>query len=822
MPSKAPLNIDEEIAKSRRMPFSEPSSEPGRKNELDGDEKGSVFQPLKYATNYVSVVAAPVARYQKLKIKAENEHWLKKYYMSKRLISHATLRQGSVTSASDTSVSHSDRSASRTLLDKFLNDTNELPDPFDLRLPPYSMGDDISEEEKERRAIIESVATSSYFNHYEKLCTVDLKNKNLLKRHTLWMPTMKPKFKKAVTNAKDPSEPLLDNKICPLFTEGTNYIPKEYDTYGGCAMITSVFSEYKLPAFSYHCAVEVNDQVYIIGGLVACYRYDEEAPELQDFVVDGVENLPPPLLPKIINNPSMINNARLYVMSITSSHVMRPEISGSVPPPLLCMRGSKLTERHIFFYGGFEIKTECTCDDQGIYHLKKRAFLNNTGYILDTMTYKFSKVELMAQPYKFVSFPTISARFGHMQMSIPSNHFSCNHGSNQKAAEFQDSTYLDGPSSGGSTAWNSSTVSLCSSSRNCNASHGSGVYTILIFGGYRQTGDDNYEAMNDLWKIEIPVVVRGKRGYCKFGDAAIATIIPRTNGSDPWPSCRAFFGYSIVDAALLGKSAAPDGLLARLAENFSIESAAASEKQKTMPIFPNIPHTRKETPYSRQHTASKETKPEPSTPMRRRVGSPLQSSYVSVQGKRQISDNGVVVIHGGSDKTTVHGDMWWFDLESETWSAITTYGKDEVEGLVPIEVRLVGQSMVSVGHISVSLGGFTQEEVDILFLNKEAKDSTEVNRKIGTDILNIFDLRTQCLQGHNVTMEGKGAKRHPVLAEDSTDVLNTVTSFGCQVLHTNGTIALVGGLITLRSRIEDCYLRGTVLECVLPSVSLAS
>lgn len=814
-PQKHRRNLDEEIAKSHEWPEKYHEDKSQIYERLGSRREATDFSPLKYATNYVSVIGSPIGRHMKTKIRSNNEDWLKKYYMSKKLLSHATLRQGSVTSSSDLSAAHSDRSKSNTLLDKFLDCPQDLPDPFDEQLPSYVLDEDFSEEERDKRAVRESLATSSYFNHYGKLRTVDLKNRDILKRHTLWMPMMKEEFRKLVTNVKDPTKVVAEDKVCPLFIEGTNYILKDYDAYGGSTMISSVFSEYKLPAFCYHCAVEVNSQVYILGGLVACHKYDDEAPDLKDFVVDGVENLPPPLVPKIINNPSMINNARLYVLSLTSSHVMRPEISGCVPPPLLCMRGSKLTERHIFFYGGLEIKTECACDEKGIYHLKKRAFLNSTGYILDTMTFKFSKIELMAQPYKFVSFPTLSARFGHMQMSIPPNHLPCNH---EKGNEYHETACIGMPSEDGTSSWNPSAASLSSFSRNCNANHGSGVYTILIFGGYRQTGDDNYEAMNDFWRIEVPVVVRGKRGYCKFGDSARATIISRTNATDPWPSRRAFCGHSLADTTLLGKSSPHDGMLDRLAENFCIESPA--EQHKTKPIFPNIPHARKETSHPR-HTTGKEMRSNSNSSLRQRMGSPVHS-HSSLQGRKQTSEGGVVVIHGGSDNTKVFGDMWWFDLESETWSSITTYGKDEVEGFVPIEICLVGQSMVTVGSVSVSLGGFTQEEVDQLFLNKSIPDSVDANRKIGTDILNVFDLTTQCLQGHTVTMEGEGKHRRPVLADGHTEKANAVTSVGCQVLHTNGTIALVGGLIAPRSKVHDCYLRGSVLQCVLPSVSLAS
>ncbi|CAI6900870.1 ANL_collapsed_G0053630.mRNA.1.CDS.1 [Saccharomyces cerevisiae] len=52
---------------------------------------------------------------------------------------------------------------------------------------------------------------------------------------------------------------------------------------------------------------------------------------------------------------------------------------------------------HIFLYGGFEIKSETQVDDKGRYFIRKE-LLNNTGYILDTVTFNFSKIELVAPP----------------------------------------------------------------------------------------------------------------------------------------------------------------------------------------------------------------------------------------------------------------------------------------------------------------------------------------------------------------------------------------------------------------------------------------
>lgn len=217
------------------------------------------------------------------------------------------------------------------------------------------------------------------------------------------------------------------------------------------------------------------------------------------------------------------------------------------------------------------------------------------------------------------------------------------------------------------------------------------------------------------------------------------------------------------------------------------------------------------------------------------MGSPLQNSS-PVQWKRQPPEGDLFVIHGGSDNTKVLGDMWWFDLDTESWTEVTTYGKDQERGMTPIKVCIVGQSMVTVGDINVSLGGLNQEEIDRLYLGKdEPKDIARHQQQIGNDFLTIFDLNTQCLQGHNVKRIGEGKDSRLVLADDESNnsgfndgsyhglnVTGLVTSFGCQVLHTNGTLTLVGGLVAKRLELDCIGFRGAVLESVLPSISLAS
>ncbi|CAI6900821.1 ANL_collapsed_G0053620.mRNA.1.CDS.1 [Saccharomyces cerevisiae] len=50
--------------------------------------------------------------------------------------------------------------------------------------------------------------------------------------------------------------------------------------------------------------------------------------------------------------------------------------------------------------------------------------------------------------------------------------------------------------------------------------------------------------------------------------------------------------------------------------------------------------------------------------------------------------------------------MWWFDFDSETWTKIDLYAKtqEESDGLVPINLCMVGHSMTTVGTKVVLIG----------------------------------------------------------------------------------------------------------------------
>lgn len=860
------------------------------------------YHSLEYISNYVSVFDQAMSDNIDSKIRKENETLLKKYYESRKPFTFANFRQGSVISSSDSSTGFTERTKTYGFLNDFVSNCVNEVDPYTLKMTVRNRQSalnmvNIDDERKskdglydfenttdedcngrssggfqyssERLEILRSRSTRSYFKYYKKLLTVDLRDSDVLKRHNLWMPMITKKFRFLLvpnTEAEDTSfttpvpaylQPsdldIFQKKTCPLFINGTDCVPKSYDTFSGSSVVTSIFSEYKLPSLSYHCSVELNDQLFIVGGLMACHRYDEEAPDLKDFYVDGIENLPPPLLPELINNPSMISNPHLYCVSLTSSRLTRPDISGYIPPPLVCTQGCKLTERHIFFYGGFEIKSETQVDEKGRYFIRKRAFLNNTGYILDTVTFNFSKIELAAPPYQFAIYNNFSPRFGHMQTSVSNaNNNSANENTpsstkgrrsispycrgngeykiDDLVGSSESKDYLPGGSMSNITNPRSSDSlppKTCSPGKHTCSS----VNTILIFGGYSQTGDDKYEAMNDMWKIDIPVISRGKRNYYKFADTVTATKIPVIDDPELWPSRRAFSACCVPDYFTKDAEPIETRLLRNLRNDFSIDVEIQPGNKPSQPLFPNIPHSRKEKKngHESKHASSSgnSTSEESSSKSPRNTTSspPTSPKHTPLLNglKKGTSFGRTVAFHGGSDGYNVCCDMWWFDFDSEKWTKIDLYAKtqNESDGMVPIKLCMVGHSMTTVGHTVMFIGGLRQGDVDRLYRDEPLPKEIISGVPLGSGVINVVDLDTQCLQGCKL-VRSDGDTKDSVVMDAHVGTPHQVLTVAGTIALVNGTMTLVGGVAADRRNISKLYMRGAVLQFILPSMNLAN
>ncbi|CAI4235354.1 CEQ_1a_G0000120.mRNA.1.CDS.1 [Saccharomyces cerevisiae] len=831
------------------------------------------FEPLPYVTNYLSIFALFGKEIfgDKGNVSSRNEYLLKKYYSLKKpfVLRH----NGHALKNPDMPLQRNDILQTNFMVDKFLNRTvrsvnfNNFKIISDMQ-SKSGRGTKSGTNQNQSADAIQNICLPSipsalpYFQYYRKLLTVNTKEWDILKLLSLWVPKLRKDFKdfslygdknslkpidshydedntmkKNLFFERSPSRQTLDGKGCAS---------KGYDISSGNMIIPSLFSEDKLPALTYHCSVELNGNIYIFGGLMPCYSYEEDAPMLNDFFVDGIKNLPPPLLPQVINNPSMVNNPHLYVASIPSCRFSKPKMGGYIPPPLLCVQGSKLTDRHIFFYGGFEIRTETRGDENGKYHLKKRLYVNNTGYILDIMSFKFTKIDIIVQPSKYNAYPTMSSRFGHLQISIDNpNRRASVHSSSMNEIHKMGSASMKQGSSITSGRLEKAAV-LSSLPHNT-------VHTVIIFGGYRQTGDDRYEAMNDLWKIEIPVIRRGKKGYCKFSETANAILLtPREKDKSDWPEERAFSAFSVHGTSLMDRSSLDMRLLNNLKNHFVLKPSYISQDRvvSPKPVFPMMVHGTHQDLFNSGSAAQESPKagasassasaasfdPDMDDNLENYIVNPGRKSssipMTAIGRQRLILSQEkpvgkTVVLHGGSNGLNVLDDMWLMDLECETWTPIETFAKadsseDGDEKLDSVNVGLVGHRMESIGRICVCIGGMVQEDVDQFY--SENDDEPPRKRKVDTlplggNFLNTIDLSTQCWEEHKITLSKKEDDEDRQDSENEDTNSNIVVGVGGTSLQCDKSIILIGGLISRRSNVKEIYLHGTITKSIFPSVN---
>ncbi|CAR22318.1 Gpb1p [Lachancea thermotolerans CBS 6340] len=775
------------------------------------DHYKSQYKAPPYLSNYVPGLRDASAQVSAERRKLDNEKALIAYYSSKI---HVSRHDSIISGCSNPSVG-SDNSRRSARMKHALKSTHKT---FGDHGSPLRCAHDESKYSPE-------VFSKGYLNYCSKLPLPVLESTKLLKRHNMWIPMTRWDIRDKNSESEGPSLSHHDGnkeEDSRLFTDVKIHpadYPSNQNTFVGSMTIPPLFGEMKLPPFAYQCTVDLDDNIYTLGGLTSSYLYSDEAPDLSSFHVDGVPNLPPPLLDNVVNNPCMVNNHDLYVISSSSSRVQKPTTTGQVPPPLLCMTGSVLTKRHIFYYGGFEIKTETTVDEQtGKFFLKKRAYLHNTAYILDVVTFKFTKVELVAQPTKFNAYPATVPRFGHAQVSVqlsPTTTLKCAACSASSSSESK--TDESKPENIGASSPISQPLDLRSQSETSltaekvintklSNSLNSGVFTVIVMGGYRQINEDEYETLNDLWKLEVTVTARGKRNYFKFADTALATPFARVlneHEGGTWPGARAFQACEVYDTELLKTYSSKPKLLENLRANFCIEPETLSpgvmspgEKAPSL--------TRRSELYENHHIHA--------------YGDSTCSGAWNHKSNANTQFTGkTLLVHGGSDKEHVYGDMWWFDLDNEEWTLVPTYVKrtDSKCHSNEVQLPLVGHTLVRIASNAVLTGGLSQEDVDKLWSrNKTQSDPNPALPPSLTGALHLLDLSSLVLKPFLLGTDPNEIQRARNIGWP--EVLRFICAPG---MHKNGFVYLVGGMMFNISKVEELYLRGTMTVFILPIIT---
>lgn len=387
-------------------------------------------------------------------------------------------------------------------------------------LDGINIGNDSSEEETE--TFKDSISNPYMFIHdqeydnleYNKISTPKDYSRNYMKSHKIWTPHANTNGILNILNHQKgfSSEALPPPKVDP--DRCSSYSVVDDAKFLNYLHLPKTMGKDQLPTLIYHTSCEVNGNIYLLGGASTFFNQNGVIKDLSNYIVDGIK-LPKPINSRLLNNPTVIPNDHLFVISSETNLVSKPEVSGDVPPPLLSMSASKITNRHIFYYGGFEVINQVQYDNsKNKIHIKKSVKLNNSGYVLDVMSLKFRKFELIAHPNMITRYPLTVPRFGHSSCAV-------NLAKHMKSDE------------------NSSASGIAA--------------TVFIMGGFRQDPEDptDFKAIKDLWKVELSITYKGKHDYVQFGESVLATPIPGPIDDASIPCARAFHSAEILDASIV-------------------------------------------------------------------------------------------------------------------------------------------------------------------------------------------------------------------------------------------------------------------------------
>lgn len=377
-------------------------------------------------------------------------------------------------------------------------------------------------------------------SYTQSLMNVTNENSDYLKKHRLWFPYMKldalnlPKIEDLIEQVdKEGSEPSDKTKQEDEIHKNTTTTKKKLEeltaaletNFFNYLHIPYMFGEEPIPPLINHVSDAVNNDIYTMGGLTLMNQ-QEQTELLHQITDDGLiplenvqvnfnYNLPVPLNRDILKSPFMKPNTDLYVYSTSSQTLYKPDLKLSqkfikrpsqttleeneIPPGLLACQSCVISTRHIFYYGGFELRTKITKHATSAV-IDKEIVMNNEAWVLDTTTLKFKHVSLTVHPTLTTRFPAAIPRFGHICMGVPIEEMNCDELLSSKETV---KSYLS------------------MNSHDKQFPHPALVY---IVGGYKQsTNSKDFIPLNDIWKLELFINYENKKSnYITFSDASLA------------------------------------------------------------------------------------------------------------------------------------------------------------------------------------------------------------------------------------------------------------------------------------------------------------
>lgn len=196
-------------------------------------------------------------------------------------------------------------------------------------------------------------------------------------------------------------------------------IPKYYIVNANGLFSGKTFA---LPKVSFQNHFETDGLNYTFGGLYVSETSDltylgipKETP-MEKISVHFPCKPPPFVSEKLLANPLVRQNELFFKSNPVRNTLtlLGTDYSEESPYHLSSLEYCRIAKNHIFFFGGFSI--EITAIDykseMDRWIIKKNLKLNHDGYILDTVTFKFSKIKL--------NLKTLNMQFGRLGSGITS------------------------------------------------------------------------------------------------------------------------------------------------------------------------------------------------------------------------------------------------------------------------------------------------------------------------------------------------------------------------------------------------------------------